>query len=59
MKNLSPNSEPVVWTHLAGVILGLAVSFGLTLTAEQVAGVMAVVQVVAALVARRQVTPTP
>lgn len=51
-------TEPAVIISLVAAILALAAAFGLPLTQEQTAAVMAVVTIVAGLVIRSKVTPT-
>ena len=50
--------EPVLVTGLIQAALVLAVSFGLDLSTEQTAGILAVTAALLALVTRSQVTPT-
>lgn len=50
--------EPAVIVSLVAALLGLAASFGLDLSQEQTAAILAVVTIVAGLVIRGQVTPT-
>jgi uncharacterized membrane protein len=52
------NNEPAVIVSLVAAILGLAASFGLNLSADQTAAIMAVVTIVAGLVIRSKVTPS-
>lgn len=49
-------NEPVL-VSLVAALLALGVSFGLQLTADQQAAIMAVVVIVAGLVTRSKVTP--
>lgn len=49
-------NEPVL-VSLAAALIALAVSFGLNLSADQQAAIMAVVVIVAGLVTRQKVTP--
>lgn len=51
-------TEPAIIIALAAAVLGLAASFGLPLTQEQTAAVMAVVTILAGLVTRSKVTPS-
>jgi len=51
-------TEPAVIISLVAAILALAAAFGLPLTQDQTAAVMAVVTIVAGLVIRSKVTPT-
>lgn len=51
-------TEPAVIIALVAACLGLAAAFGLPLTQEQTAAVMAVVTILAGLVTRSKVTPT-
>jgi len=50
-------TEPAVIVSLVAAILSLAVAFGLSLSGEQTAAIVAVVQIVAGLVIRQNVTP--
>lgn len=49
-------NEPVL-VSLAAALIALGVSFGLNLSADQQAAIMAVVVIVAGLVTRQKVTP--
>ena len=51
-------TAPAIVISLVAALLGLAASFGLSLTQEQTAAIMAVVTIVAGLVTRSKVTPT-
>ena len=51
-------SEPVLTLAVIQASLGLAISFGLGWTGEQVGAVMAVSAAALGFIARRQVTPT-
>ena len=51
-------TEPAVIVALVSAVIALAVSFGLSLSEEQVGAIMAVVTILAGLVVRSQVTPT-
>lgn len=51
-------NEPVLVTALVQAVLALVVSFGLSLSAEQIGGILAVSAAVLAFVARAKVTPT-
>lgn len=50
-------SEPVLVTGLVQAVIGLIVAFGVGLTGEQTAAILAVTAAVLALVARSKVTP--
>lgn len=50
--------EPVAIVALVEAVIVLAVAFGLQITAEQMAAVMAVVVIGGGIVARSQVSPT-
>ena len=50
-------TEPVLVTGLLEAVLVLALAFGLDLTTEQVAAIMAVAVAVLSLVARSKVSP--
>jgi len=50
--------EPVATGGLGGVIVNVALAFGVTMSAEQAAAVAAVASIVVALVVRKFVTPT-
>lgn len=52
-------SEPVAFYGLVQALIGLVSAFGLRLSAEQTAAILAVTSCVLALVARRRVTPVP
>jgi hypothetical protein len=49
--------EPVLWMAAVQAVLGLIVAFGVGLTADQTAAIMAASAAVLALVTRTQVTP--
>lgn len=49
--------QPLIWLNLVGLLLALAASFGFSLTKEQTAAVMAVLQALAVAVGWTQVTP--
>jgi hypothetical protein len=51
-------AEPVLVTTLVQTILILAVSFGLDVTKEQTAAILALSGAILALVARQNVTPS-
>ena len=51
-------NEPVLMLNLINVVLAAAVAFGLDLTMEQKAAIIAVTTAVLNIVARSQVTPT-
>lgn len=51
-------TEPVL-VSLVAALIALGVSFGLNLSADQQAAIMAVVVIVAGLVTRSKVTPEP
>lgn len=51
-------TEPVLVTALIQAVLALVAAFGLSLSAEQIGGILAVTAAVLAFVARTQVTPT-
>lgn len=51
-------NEPVLLTALVSAVLALAVAFGLHLSKEQTAAILAVVNAGLALVVRSKVTPT-
>ena len=51
-------TEPAVIIALVAAVLGLAAAFGLPLTQEQTAAVMAVVTILAGLVTRSRVSPS-
>lgn len=50
-------SEPVMTAQVAGALASLGAAFGLHLTGEQVIAVFTVVQLVAGLIGRSQVSP--
>lgn len=50
-------NEPVLVTALVGSVLALAIGFGVPITTEQIALVIAVVNAGLAFVARKAVTP--
>jgi hypothetical protein len=50
-------TEPALVAAVVQAVLGLVVAFGLDLTGEQTAGILAVTTAVLALVVRRNVTP--
>ena len=52
-------NEPALVAGLIQAALGLAVAFGLDLTAEQTAGILAATGAALALFVRSSVTPTP
>lgn len=51
-------TEPVLVTVLVQALIALVVSFGLHLTGEQIAAIMATTGAVLGFFARRSVTPT-
>lgn len=51
-------NEPVLVSTLIGAVIALFVAFGVDLSTEQTAAILAVVAAVLAIVARQQVTPT-
>lgn len=51
-------NEPVLVTALVQAVLGLIVAFGVDLTGEQTAAVLAVTAAVLGFVARSRVSPT-
>lgn len=51
-------AEPVAIAALIRAIIVCAVAFGLQLTADQIAAVMVVVELAAAIITRSKVTPT-
>jgi len=51
-------TEPAIIISLVAAIIGLAASFGLSLTKEQTTAVMALVTLLAGLVTRSKVTPS-
>lgn len=53
-----PSAEPVAWAAFVRAVILCAVLFGLDWTAEQIVGVMAVVELGLALFTRSKVTPT-
>jgi hypothetical protein len=54
---MSIRTEPAVIAGLVQAILALAVSFGLSLTPEQIGSILAVTAAILALVVRQQVYP--
>lgn len=52
-------AEPVAIAALIRAVILCAVAFGLQWTADQIAAVMLVVELTAALITRSKVTPTP
>lgn len=50
-------NEPIVVIGVLQTVIAMGMSFGLKLTADQVAAVMAAASAVGALVARSRVTP--
>lgn len=52
-------SEPVAFYGLVQAVIGLVSAFGLHLSADQIAALLAVTSCVLALVARTRVTPLP
>jgi len=51
--------EPAVVVTVAAAVLGLAVAFGVPLSPDRIAAITAVLTVVAGIIVRSQVTPTP
>ena len=51
--------EPAMIVAFVGAVISLAVAFGLQLSADQTAAIIAVVQILLGLITRSQVTPTP
>lgn len=51
-------TEPAIIISLVAACLGLAASFGFSLSQEQTAAIMAVVTILAGLVTRSKVTPS-
>lgn len=51
-------TEPAIIISLVAACLGLAASFGLSLTKDQTTAIMAVVTILAGLVTRSRVTPS-
>lgn len=49
--------EPVLWMAVVQALLGVVVAFGVGLSADQTAAIMAATAAVLALVTRTQVTP--
>lgn len=49
--------EPVLWMIAAQALIALAIAFGVDLTADQVAAVMAAIAGVLGLIVRSRVTP--
>lgn len=54
---MTPTNEPVVFAGLLRILLVLAVSFGLNLTAEQIGLIISAASVVEAWLVRSRVTP--
>ncbi len=52
------NREPAALLAAVQAIVALAISFGLSLTPEQVGGILAVTAILLGLVTRSQVSPT-
>lgn len=51
------NQEPAAWIGFIQVLIALFIGFGLSITPEQVAAIVAVVQVGSTLFVRSQVSP--
>ena len=51
-------SEPAVIIGLCSALIAVATSFGVSLTADQVGAIMALVSIVASIITRQLVTPT-
>lgn len=49
--------EPAMIVALVGAVISLTVAFGLSVTAEQTAAIVAVVQIALGLITRSRVTP--
>ena len=52
------NREPALFFTLAAAVIGLLVAFGVNITQEQSAAIMAVLVAVAGVSVRQKVTPT-
>lgn len=52
------NREPALFFTLAAAVIGLLVAFGVNITTEQSAAIMAVLVAVAGVIVRQKVTPT-
>lgn len=52
------SDEPAVWVGLLQAVLALAIGFGLDLSEEQVALILAVVAAASAVLVRSRVSPT-
>jgi len=55
--NLSPSNQPVAWIGLVETVLVLAVVFGLQLSPEQIAAILAVANSVAGVLIWHRVSP--
>ncbi len=53
------NREPAAILAAVQAVVALAISFGLSLTPEQVGGILAVTAILLGLVTRSQVSPVP
>lgn len=53
------NAEPAVIVSLVSAIIALVVAFGVDLTQAQIGSIMAVVTILAGLLIRSQVSPSP
>lgn len=51
------SKEPAMWIALIGAALGVAISFGLKITADQKTALDALIAVIVGLVTRSQVSP--
>jgi hypothetical protein len=51
------NREPALFYGLVNAVIALVCAFGLDLSGEQIAGIMAVTSAVLAVITRRAVTP--
>ena len=56
--NLKFSDEPVAYISVAKAIIAAAVAFGLSWTGEQVGAIVVLMEVIAGLFIRSQVTPT-
>lgn len=54
---MTPTNEPVVFASLLRILLTLAVSFGLDLSAEQIGLIISAVSLIEAWLVRSRVTP--
>ncbi len=51
------NTEPAVVVAFVTALLGLGAAFGLNLSSEQIAAIMAVITILAGFLVRHKVTP--